>query len=116
VSENQSPRYFEIIPRYDEQDMTETDWREVVSCAGYYPSLREVVPAAGPWQPIAEAPKDGSVMLLRDEDGSWWKGYWYAGSGQWLTSLGNGALTPTHFALINPVPAPKEENDGKETV
>ena len=84
--------------------------------------FREVFPAAGEWQPIADVGTwfrvgDRGYVLLECEIGGQLTHNVARLNrfGEWVQSDGHCVYRETirRFALINPVPEPKEEADGR---
>ena len=89
------------------------------------PSLHKLIygnMASGPWRPIAEAPRDGTIFLAAFGPGDYTLLKWKENIVTSAGSCGAWQLTdreiyyepesPTHFALINP-PTREAENEQK---
>jgi len=70
------------------------------------------------WRPIAEAPRDGRIVLLyqthRDE--KVFAGYysiWDSDHGGWTTDRSDTPVSPTHFM---PLPEPPEETENRKNI
>jgi hypothetical protein len=106
-------RFYAIDDEYYSWLVAKLD-AEALKCGGCGKArVCEVPPAAaGPWQKIEDAPKDGRGLLLLDafyvvHEASGDHPYWVEGAwigGRWHDRAGAIAFTPTHFALVNPVP------------
>ena len=91
-------------------------WRNSEYEQDFRDEMRKILDAAAAarWQPIEEAPRNGSeVLLLCDKSGDVGCGYFsdfYAAEGRWHPYFGLWGNVPTHF---QPFPYPLKQESKK---
>lgn len=70
------------------------------STIGVVPS-EDVIRDASPWQPIEGAPKDGTLLFLRDAHGTVFVGRWFEAGKIWESACVK--RHPTHYMPIPPL-------------